>query len=147
MSLFNRKVLQIGVVANLTLLQKYCILNIVNTLAWKNVVNMLSMLEAALTADRIQLVAICVHITISANFMHIHMNCMIDIHICILCKCANYAYCNMRGIDDCKQRELDNVGDNKSWRSDNLNSNRFKFWILKSNKIQIWIKIWIQTCM
>ena len=32
MSLFNRKVLQIGVVANLTLLQKYCILNIGNRL-------------------------------------------------------------------------------------------------------------------
>ena len=34
MSLFDRKVLQIGV-ANITLLQKYCILNIGNTLAWK----------------------------------------------------------------------------------------------------------------
>ena len=54
MSLFNRKVLQIGVVANLTLLQKYCILNIGNTLAWKKVDNMLSIFEAALTADGIQ---------------------------------------------------------------------------------------------
>ena len=36
MSLFNRKVLQIGVVANLTLLQKYCILNVGNTLVEKS---------------------------------------------------------------------------------------------------------------
>ena len=51
MSLFNRKVLQIGVVANLTLLQKYCILNIGNTLVAKSEDNMLSMFEATLTAD------------------------------------------------------------------------------------------------
>ena len=161
MSLFNRKVLQIGVVANLTLLQKYCILNIGNTLVAKSGDNMLSMFEAILTADMasswlqfeciLQYARICkfyayawqydMLTSISANVMHIH--------ICILCMCANCAYCNMRGIDEIANGENWTMSvttkAGKKWQL--LNSNKLKFWILKSNKIQIWIKIWIQTCM
>jgi len=145
MSLFNRKVLQIGVVANLTLLQKYCILNIGNRLGKSGqcVVNVLRRDWLQRASSSLQFVSKYYNIRKFYAFSYE----LYDTHICILCMCANYAYCNMRGIDDCKRRELDNVSDNKSWRSDNLNSNRFKYWILKSNRIQIWIKIWIQTFM
>ena len=120
MSLFNRKVLQIGVVANLTLLQKYCILNIGNRLGKSGqcVVNVLRRDWLQRASSSSQFVSKYYNIRKFYAFSYE----LYDTHICILCMSANYAYCNMRGIDDCKRRELDNVSDNKSWRSDNLNS-------------------------
>jgi len=56
------------------------------------------MFEAALSADGIQLVAICVHITISVHIRKFYAYSyeLYDIHICILCMCANYTYCNIQ---------------------------------------------------
>ena len=139
MSLFNRKVLQIGVVANLTLLQKYCILNIGNTLPWKKSGQYVVNIWGGFDCRR--------HPETDCNFVHITV--CANLHILCICISAYYACVQILHIAICEALMIANgenwtiVSDNKSWRSDNLNSklSKFKFWILKSNKIQIWTKI------
>ena len=122
MSLFNRKVLQIGV-ANLTLLQKYCILNIGNTLVGKKWTICCQYLRRLWLQTASSWLQFCTYYSMRKSAYLMHM------HICILCMCANFAYCNMWGIDDCKRRELDNC----QWQQ------KLKKWQFEFKVVQIQI--------